>query len=391
MEQKTPLTNLKFRVKNLGSITKDCSFTQKPLTVFCGPSNSGKTWAMYALYSFFCLERNNPFGFHYRNDSSALNRFNKKLHDRLSDDFNVAKEILENAIFSCQMTQKDWTARVNRKFEHGAFIIPAERNGLHLFFRELSTRRAALLHHASKENIDVKELLKDVIRSRYAKPLGDYLNWLNIIMEEKPKNKGNFYKEAMTLQKQLAKGRYTINYADGLIKFQSYAKESDTPSDLNLHITSSTLKSLFGLWYYLSYSAKQGDVLMIDEPELNLHPHSQLVLTHLLVRLVNLGINVVISTHSDYIVREINNLILLNEDKTGNLLKEVNHTNKGKLTYKKNAFLSGSKVGMYLFDNNEITDFTYTPKQGFAVSTFDEAIIRQNETNAILFSGLLED
>ena len=43
------MTNLKFQVENLGVI-KTGEFTQKPLTIFCGPNNSGKTWVMYSLY-----------------------------------------------------------------------------------------------------------------------------------------------------------------------------------------------------------------------------------------------------------------------------------------------------------------------------------------------------
>lgn len=43
------MTNLKFQVENLGVI-KIGKFIQKPLTIFCGPNNSGKTWVIYSLY-----------------------------------------------------------------------------------------------------------------------------------------------------------------------------------------------------------------------------------------------------------------------------------------------------------------------------------------------------
>ena len=43
------MKNLKFQIENLGVI-KAGEFTQKPLTIFCGPNNSGKTWVMYSLY-----------------------------------------------------------------------------------------------------------------------------------------------------------------------------------------------------------------------------------------------------------------------------------------------------------------------------------------------------
>ena len=41
--------NFDFSVNNLGSI-REGQLTQKPLTIFCGPNNSGKTWTMYSLY-----------------------------------------------------------------------------------------------------------------------------------------------------------------------------------------------------------------------------------------------------------------------------------------------------------------------------------------------------
>lgn len=46
------LDKLTFKVENLGSVRQG-EFTQKPLTLFCGPNNSGKTWTMYLLYQFY--------------------------------------------------------------------------------------------------------------------------------------------------------------------------------------------------------------------------------------------------------------------------------------------------------------------------------------------------
>jgi hypothetical protein len=46
-----------------------------------------------------------------------------------------------------------------------------------------------------------------------------------------------------------------------------------------------------------------------------LHPENQCRIARLLARLVNAGIKVFITTHSDYIVKELNTLIMLNGDK----------------------------------------------------------------------------
>lgn len=183
------------------------------------------------------------------------------------------------------------------------------------------------------------------------------------------------------MQKRLAQGRYALNHQTGDITYKPYQKKHNVPTNtLGLHMSSSTVKSLFGLWFYLEYQAEEGDVLMIDEPELNIHPENQLALARLLARLVNQGIKVVISTHSDYIVRKFNNLILLSEDKTGHLAKKYGYTQQEILTV--------DQYGAYLFEDSKIESFRYTKGEGFAISTFDTVITEQNKISNDIYHGI---
>ncbi len=50
-------------------------------------------------------------------------------------------------------------------------------------------------------------------------------------------------------------------------------------------------------------------LLIIDEPEMNLHPAAQAEITEFLCMLVNAGLYVLITTHSPYIVDHLSNLI----------------------------------------------------------------------------------
>ncbi len=77
--------------------------------------------------------------------------------------------------------------------------------------------------------------------------------------------------------------------------------------------SSSAVRSLLDIGFYLKHIAQIGDLLIIDEPELNLHPENQRLVARLFAMLVNHGIKIFITTHSDYIIKELNTLILLNK------------------------------------------------------------------------------
>lgn len=258
------------------------------------------------------------------------------------------------------------------------FLMPAERNGLHLFYRELASRRSALLHHATKKDKDINigELIQDVMASRYAQPIADYIDWLNDLPEVRKKKKGPFHELAEEV-KGIIGGKYEVD-AEGDISFTPYKVKrgvGSIPPKLELHLTSSTVKSLFGLWAYLEFDARPGDVLMIDEPELNLHPANQRRMARLLARLINADLRVVVSTHSDYLVREINSLIMLSRPASvqAELMK--------KYDYKKEELLAPEKVSAWLFHGRAVQSMPIDSVEGIAAETFDEQIHNLNDTS----------
>lgn len=140
-------------------------------------------------------------------------------------------------------------------------------------------------------------------------------------------------------------------------------------------MTSSTVKSLFGLWVYLEYDAQPGDVLMIDEPELNLHPANQRLMARLIARLVNADLRVIASTHSDYLVREINSLIMLSRPAS------VQAELMQRYDYKKEELLEPKQVSAWLFHDRAIKPMNIDSIEGIAAETFDEQIHSLNGTS----------
>ena len=94
---------------------------------------------------------------------------------------------------------------------------------------------------------------------------------------------------------------------------------------LKINEGSSSVRSLVDLFIYLKHVAKKGDLLMIDEPELNLHPDNQRKLMQLFAQLNNVGIKIYVTTHSDYFVKELNNIILMQSipGQTAPILSEI--------------------------------------------------------------------
>ncbi|OOV36443.1 hypothetical protein BO98_01610 [Candidatus Synechococcus spongiarum LMB bulk10D] len=377
-----------FAVTNLG-VVKQGTLTQQPLTVLCGPNNNGKTWVMYCLYYYHKLiaglgenKRDKPFDDIPGDTLTDPSKITEIINRDLADVFNTSRDLLKNASFVPQLSAEQLTDQIQNIRK--TFLMPAERAGLHLFYRELGTRRTALLHHASRENIDLRELLRDVIHSRYAMPIADYINWLNQLSENQRNSQGIFHGYGEFLKKKLVRGTYTVSPRMDDITFKPYQRKRDgnRTRSMSLHMTSSTVKSLFGLWFYLEKQAKAGDLLMIDEPELNLHPKNQRIIARLLAKLVNAGLNVVISTHSDYIVREFNSLIMLNDKRVQNL--------REKHGYQEDEVLDSTKVGAYLFDNQTIKPFKVSPDDGIYATTFDEVIRELNQVNDDIYYSLQE-
>ena len=148
--------------------------------------------------------------------------------------------------------------------------------------------------------------------------------------------------------------------------------------------------------FYLRHCAQKGDLFIIDEPELNLHPENQCRLARLFACLVNAGLKVFITTHSDYIVKEINTLLMLKQRK-----KHLTQIIK-KYDYNDNELLDVDRVKVFIADKNRVllkgntnkTKIdTFIPAEinqewGITLGSFDEVINRMNDIqNEIMWGG----
>ena len=141
---------------------------------------------------------------------------------------------------------------------------------------------------------------------------------------------------------------------------------------------------------YLRHIARKGDTLIVDEPEMNFHPDVQILLARIFAKLSNEGIHVVISTHSDYIIREINNMIM-----AGALYSKGKEKEAETCGYDKDTQLIKDSVEVIYFNPNPQTGIVETQSleikdEGFEVTSIDDAIIKQNQRTDNLYDCLNE-
>ena len=102
---------------------------------------------------------------------------------------------------------------------------------------------------------------------------------------------------------------------------QSHRSETGYPSflyrpdewkdDLPLMNTSSMVSELAPVVLYLRDVVQSGDTLIIEEPESHLHPAMQVEFIRVLAAAVKAGIRIVITTHSEWVLEALANLVRL--------------------------------------------------------------------------------
>lgn len=262
------------------------------------------------------------------------------------------------------------------KVKDDVFMLPAERSGINIFFKELNVNRNNEIYGLNAR-VKMKSFIRNI--SKYSLPISDYINFLNE-MKESENQEAEFKMLTNELEDNVIGGKYIIN-KDNTIRFCHKNFKND--ESIDFHIASSTAKTLFSLDYYLKHNAEKGDILIIDEPELNLHPDNQRKLTRLLAKVVNKGIKVIISTHSDYIIKEINNLIVLARKFDG--YREI----MSKYNYKEDELISQDKISAHMLNDNSIVEAEIS-EEGIVMETFDDVINSYNESSDDIYYSYID-
>lgn len=428
---------MKIKIVNLGPV-KEAELALKPLTVFVGANNTGKTWTAYAISSLLApfsltryisnveidkfselfpplyeviqqviktgnakldiLEFASSYGekyfnhlakysklwlgemlgtqlvsfenfelfinledsksdflaqvnnFPYRNNFGAirdrsdylLNAFKAK-EDKLLYIFTYSNafEIIPEHII------KEYVIRftfeiIHRSLCSNILIFPSERTSL--IYDEIEAKKQAEMYQDLSTNFDVRPGIPGIFGSfGYLKKLAYQSNLIERKERAKKDSTINKYLElADLLESDILKGR--VDFSPSQInQTRDLRYQTENGITLELPAVSSMVKELTPLVLFLRYVAEPDSWIVIDEPEVNLHPDAQARIMEFLVMLVNADLRVLITTHSPYMV-----------DHLVNLMKAATHPNKEEIAkkfylHRTEAFIPKEKVSVNLF------------------------------------------
>ena len=154
-------------------------------------------------------------------------------------------------------------------------------------------------------------------------------------------------------------------------------------SDLPLMRASSMVVELAPIILYLRHIVRPGELLIIDEPESHLHPAVQVEVIRHLAEAVRSGIRVIVTTHSEWVLDELANIIQASQ--IGTAEREA--------IGKDAVVLQPHEVGAWLFDREVATGGVavkelHVDDTGLFPSGFDEVAVALHNRWASIASRL---
>lgn len=250
-------------------------------------------------------------------------------------------------------------------------IITAERLGISLFYKELDEQRNSLVDGLQKlddkdGNFHPFELLMSM-SAYYATPIRDHIAYTRNLDNIKKNTSKIDSSYPMEIIKDILGAEFKKENKQD-IRFYTKNKKN-YKFDIPLYLASSSARCIVDIYFYLKHLAKQGDILIIDEPESHLTLKNQRLIAKLIASMINLGIKVFITTHSDFLVKELNNLIMLSNE----FNEKKDWLLKNKKNYSSFDFIKFNEVSVYQAINGNLDKLMVT-KKGIEVPFFDDEI-----------------
>ena len=178
---------------------------------------------------------------------------------------------------------------------------------------------------------------------------------------------------AKILEDEVLRGEIIVKRpAGGYPEFRYRPQNSE--QTLRMSHSSSMVSELAPFVLFLRSIVQLGDTVIIEEPEAHLHPAAQTKIALILARLVRVGVRVIITTHSDWLLEQI-----------GNLVREGEVMKLGKNKTEPTVWLTKEEVGAWWFrENKPVTEIPFDAIEGIEPKDYYD-VAEELHNNAVEF------
>ncbi len=219
----------------------------------------------------------------------------------------------------------------------GTHYLPAARSGIMQSHRVIASSLVARSTRAGLERLELPTLSGVMV---------DFMQQL-ILYEEDRRYDSWMNSLADVLEHEALAGRISISRPSSGGYPEFAYRPRGTKKDIRLTRASSMVSELAPVVLFLRGAVDSGDMLIVEEPEAHLHPAAQTVMAVTLARMVRAGVRVVVTTHSDWLLKEIGNLMREGE------LELQKKTDESASEEPFPSALLPSEVGIWLFRKEE--------------------------------------
>jgi len=270
------------------------------------------------------------------------------------------------------------------------FFLPANRAFYPTYFKYIYSaakeQNDKILEQVRRgENLDE---IKNILNPSYTLSVNELIEAIYKI-EENPKLVTKYREFALELMDIMEGSVSIITSKDGPPKKITF-EVTESKSTIDLYLASSSVNQLTGIWLFFTLwvEANNGNFLILDELESNLHPKNQIKLLNLLLKFMLQNDNrLLLATHSPLITRAINNYLIL-----GSLAKDLPKEEIEDIAADlriENLPLNHDEVGIYFFSGSEIKTYEIG-EYGAMFGDFNQVTYAIEDASAELGERLFE-
>jgi predicted ATPase len=285
---------LKYNLENIGNIDK-ASITIKPLTIIAGENSSGKTFVTKSFYTLlkyvqFSKTNNIELQSSYLEDFLKKNFQTTKLQNLIKDNNSKSIKLSIDNIIKFEFNQQNSTLSLDKEFNK-----QIESMGNIIFFD-------SPIYVKIKKALQSRKVL-GLNDDKYLKGYPEYIEDLYYYLEQEYIDISDFNNISLEIEEKI-NGKLNISNSGEIF----YNDKNGNTIPISLTAMGISNIGIIDLLLRNNLISKNSFLIM-DEPEVHLHPQWQVFLAQILYKIAKSGANIIIATHSLDFLKAFENIL----------------------------------------------------------------------------------